>query len=140
MKIVLLLVILVSLAISTHAQQTSGNESAVTANKKACIVGNVSTQREIIFDGRLTVTDAIKQAGGIRPDKKDTEVIVISQMTNDWRGRVIYVDLKAIKKNPYMDLVLQDLDIIEVLSRKPDKTREPFVNPCPWVPVFKDRM
>jgi len=54
--------------------------------------------------------------------------------------RIIYVDLKAIENKPYKDLDLQNFDIIEVLSRKPDKVREPFVSPCPWVPVFKDRM
>jgi protein involved in polysaccharide export with SLBB domain len=97
-------------------------------------------EREIIFDGQLTVTDAIKQAGGIRPDQASNEAIVLSQMVNDWQTRIIFVDLKKIRKKPYMDLLLQDGDIVQVRTRKPYKATERFVNPCPGVPVFKDRM
>lgn len=141
MKLFLLLFTLTTLLVTSARGQQSRTTQPSDRTKKVCIVGNVIKQREILFDKRLTVTDAIKQAGGIRPDKKDNEVIVISHMIGaEGDLRIIYVDLKAIEKKTYMDLLLQDLDIIEVLSRKPDKVREPFVNPCPWVPVFKDRM
>jgi hypothetical protein len=119
-------------------KQKDGQQSSATS-KKVCVVGNVLNQREILFDGRLTVMQAIKQAGGIRPDRRNNEVLVLSRMRQGGM-RVIDIDLKAIGKKPYKDLDLQDLDIIEVLSRKPDKVHEPFVNPCPWVPVFKNRM
>jgi protein involved in polysaccharide export with SLBB domain len=142
MKILPLLVVLTTLFVTaTRGQDSRMNPPVADQNKKVCIVGNVIKPREILFDKSLTITDAIKQAGGIRPDKRDNEVIVISQMIGgEGRVRIIYVDLKAIEKKSYMDLDLQDLDIIEVLSRKPDKVRETFVNPCPWVPVFKDRL
>jgi len=138
--LLLLLTLTASLLTSARGQQSLTTPRSADQTKKVCIVGNVVNQREILFDKRLTVTAAIEQAGGIRTDRTDNDVIVISRMIGDWRDRVIHVDLKAIKKKPYMDLLLQDLDIIEVLSRKPDKVRESFVNPCPWVPVFKDRM
>src|SRR5437588_8256841 len=128
-----------SLLTSTRGQQSLTTQRSADRTKKVCIVGNVVNQREILFDKSLTVTAAIEQAGGIRTDKTDNDVIVISRTFGDWRDRITHVDLKAIKKKPYMDFLLQDLDIIEVLSRKPNKLREPFVNPCPWVPVFKDR-
>jgi hypothetical protein len=121
-------------------KQKDGRQSSATS-KKVCVVGNVLNQREILFDGRITVMQAIKQAGGIRPDGRNNEVLVVSRMPDSQSGmRVIYVDLKAIEKKLYQDLALQDLDIIEVLSPKPDKVHEPFVNPCPWGPVFKNRM
>ena len=135
MKATILFMLFLSFATAADGQQSSA------MSKKVCVVGNVLNQREILFDGRLTITQAIKQAGGIRPDRRNNEVLVISRVPDSQSGmRVIYVDLKAIEKKPYKDLDLQDLDIIEVLSRKPDKVHEPFVNPCPWVPVFKDRM
>ena len=136
----LLLTLTFSLLTTTRGQESITTQTSPDRTKKVCIVGNVLNQREILFDKRLTVTAAIEQAGGIRPDKPDNDVIVISRMIDDWRDRVIHVNLKAIKKKSYLDLLLQDLDIIEVLSRKPDKVREAFVNLCPWVPVFKDRM
>jgi protein involved in polysaccharide export with SLBB domain len=132
-------IFLILMLFPTFATAVDGQSSATP--KKVCVVGNVLKPREVLFDGGLTVTQAIKQAGGIRHDRRDNEVLVISRTPDSQNGiREIYVDLKAIEKKPYKDLDLQDLDIVEVLSRKPDKVREPFVNPCPWVPMFKDRM
>jgi hypothetical protein len=139
-NILLLLIVVASFDRLTQAQQSAGDKSA-KITKKVCILGNVTKQREISFDARLTVTKAIEQAGGIRPDSKDNDVILISQMIGPEGGlRIIWVDLKAVEKKLYKDFDLQDRDIIEVLSRKPDKVREPFINPCPWAPVFKNPM
>jgi protein involved in polysaccharide export with SLBB domain len=152
--LVLLLTLSASLLTSTRGQQSLTNERRA-AQKKVCVVGNVVNQRELLFHKSLTVTAAIEQAGGIRTDKTDNDVIVISRTlmiaeritrVGDWRNQVTVthtvtqVDLNAIKEKPYMDLLLQDLDIVEVLPRKPNRLREAFVNPCPWAPVFKGRM
>ncbi|HEY5885542.1 MAG TPA: hypothetical protein VIT88_12695 [Pyrinomonadaceae bacterium] len=132
----LLVLLMLFLSLATAAD---GQQSDVSPNK-VCIVGNVMQQGEIRFHERLTVTQAINRAGGIRPDSKDNEVLVISWMTEPPGFRIIDVDLKAIKKKRYKDLLLQNLDIIEVLSRKPEKVHQPFVNPCPWVPELGSRM
>ena len=149
--LVLLLTLTASLLTSTRGQQSLTTQGRADRTKKVCIVGNVVNQREIFFDKSLTVTAAIEQAGGIRTDKTDNHIIVISRtlmiaeratQAGDWRNQVTVtqVDLKAIKEKPYMDLLLQDLDIIEVLPRKPNRLREAFVNPCRWAPGFKGRI
>lgn len=151
MKTLLLLTLTASLLTSTRGQQSLTTQWGAERTKKVCIVGSVVNQREILFDKSLTVTAAIEQAGGIQTDKTDNDVIVISRtltvteqatQVGNWRNQVTvtHVDLKAIKKRPYMDLLLQDLDIIEVLPPKPNRLREAFVNPCPWAPGFKGRM
>jgi protein involved in polysaccharide export with SLBB domain len=148
--LVLILTLSASLLTSTRGQQSLTTQPRAE-RKKVCVVGNVVNQRELLFDKSLTVTAAIAQAGGIRIDKTDNDVIVISRTlmiaeritrVGDWRNQVTvtHVDLKAIKEKPYMDLLLQDLDIVEVLPRKPNRLREAFVNPRPWAPVFKGRM
>ena len=147
--LVLLLTLTASLLTSTRGQQSLTTRRSADRTKTVCIVGNVVNQREIFFDKSLTVTAAIEQAGGIRPDKTDNDVIVISRtlmiveratQVSDWRNQVTHVDLKAIKEKPYMDLLLQNLDIIEVLPHKPNRLREAFVNPCRWAPGFKGRI
>jgi hypothetical protein len=151
MKTLILLTLTASLLTSTQGQQSLTTQWGAERTRKVCIVGNVVNQREILFDKSLTVTAAIEQAGGIRADKTDHDVIVISRtltvteqatQVGNWRNQVTvtHVDLRAIKEKPYMDLLLQDLDIIEVLPRKPNRLREAFVNPCPWAPAFKGRM
>jgi len=101
------------------------------------VVGNVVNQREISFEQSLTLTTAIKQAGGIRSNKKDNQVTVLSGMgSSSGTRREILVDLKAIERKQAPDLELQDLDVVEVTLRKSDKIHKPFVNPCPWVPTF----
>src|SRR5947208_14276737 len=129
--LVLLLTLIASLLTSTRGQQSLTTQRSADRTKKVCIVGNVVNQREILFDKSLSVTAAIEQAGGIRTDKTDNHIIVISRtlmiaeratQAGDWRNKVTVteVDLKAIKEKPYMDLLLQNLDIIEVLPRKPN--------------------
>jgi protein involved in polysaccharide export with SLBB domain len=153
--LVLILTLTASLLTSTRGQQSLTTQRSAERTKKVCIVGNVVNQREILFDKSLTVTAAIEQAGGIRTDKTDNDVIVISRTltiaeratrVGDWRNQVAVthtvtqVDLKAIKEKPYMDLLLQDLDVIEVLPRKPNRLRDASVYPCAWAPGFKGRM
>ena len=132
MKIKLFLpLVTISLANFAHAQQSSHGQLVSTPTKKVCIVGRVLKQGEVLFKESFTVTQAIRQAGGIQPDKASNEVMVISQMVNDWQTRLIFVDLKTVRKKPYMDLLLQDRDIINVGSRVSYTAAEASVNPCP---------
>lgn len=131
----ILLLLLISSAI-TQAQQPTESlkpNAQSTAAKKVCVLGFVTKPSEIFFKDRLTVTQAIKAAGGISPGNKNIEVRVLSQMTGgEGAMRVIHVDLKAIMKKPYKDLELQDYDIVEVVSGKREKEiHQPKINPCP---------
>src|SRR6266850_2350384 len=112
--VLLLLMLTASYSTAAQTQQVPNNQQIADQTKKVCIVGNVIRQREIVFDKLLTVTEAIKQAGGIRPDRRENKILVISEMVGpERRMRVIYVDLKAIKKRSYLDFELQDRDIVE---------------------------
>jgi protein involved in polysaccharide export with SLBB domain len=90
----------------------------------------------IRFRSGITVTRAIKEAGGIRPANKSNKVRVYSQ-TTEGRNRIIYVDLEIVRRKPYMDLELQSFDIVEVLSST-EKQKKPHLaqdNPCFSLPL-----
>lgn len=134
MTIALMLTLFLSVTIRIGPEQElAGGES-----ERVCVVGKVAKPSDLVFKDGLTVTQAIAEAGGILPGVKDLEVIVLS--SSGGKMRVIDVDLKAIQKKRKDDLKLQALDIVEVLSRRPEKNPKPFVNPCPWVPVFQNRL
>jgi len=84
------------------------------------------------FRSGITVTQAIKEAGGIPSNNKSKEVRVYSQ-TTEGRHRVIYVDLELVRRKPYRDLELQSFDIVEVLTKK---KIVPY-NPCFSQPLMK---
>ena len=78
----------------------------------------------------MTVTQAIRDAGGIPPDNKSKKVRVYS-LTTEGTNRIIYVDLETVRRKAYMDLELHPFDIVEVLSGKKKKKNAPAPhNPC----------
>lgn len=76
------------------------------------VIGNVKNAVAVNLVEKLTLTEALAQAGGVLPNS-DTEKIKISRLEGANR-REIVVNLKNIKKKNEADLVLQPNDIIEV--------------------------
>jgi protein involved in polysaccharide export with SLBB domain len=111
-----------------------------TEGKKVCVVGGVVKPKEVRFKNRLTVTEAINEAGGLSGRKGDIEVVVISGMAGEARSRLIYVDLKgAMAKKPFRDLELQDFDLVYVAPLRKDRVNnnKSSANECPSWPVLK---
>src|SRR5688572_28475557 len=61
--------------------------------KRICVLGNVMKPSMLRFRGGMTVTQAIRDAGGIPPDSKSKKVRVYS-LTTEGTNRIIYVDLE----------------------------------------------
>jgi SLBB domain-containing protein len=128
------LLLLLALLVSTVRSQAPGRnqQSRMPSDfegKKICVVGNVTTPSKLRFRSGITVTQAIKEAGGLPPHKKSNKVRVYSQ-TTEGTYRIIYVDLEMVRRRPYMDLELQSFDIVEVLNREKKDTEPPLYNPC----------
>ena|SRR5438874_879496 len=134
MKVIILILAWPVLALTTIQAQQAVSSTAAASTKKVCVLGNVITSREIIFDKELTLTEALKLAGGTRPNIKTIDVVVWSPVFPEGKYRPIHLDIEAIEKHPYKDLDLHNFDVIEVRSRK--KVILP-VSPCPWVPFTK---
>jgi protein involved in polysaccharide export with SLBB domain len=107
-------------------------------DKRICVLGNVRKPSLLPFRSGITVTQAIKEAGGIPQDSKNKKVRVYSQ-TTEGTNRIIYVDLEVVRRKPYMDLELQSFDIVEVLSSTEKKKKLAAVqyNPCFSLPLKK---
>lgn len=136
MKVTFVLLLLLAPLVATmRAQSTDrSQESAALADsgdKRICVVGNVMKPSLLRFRKGITVTQAIKEAGGIPTENKSKKVRVYSQ-TSEGIHRVFYVDLETVRRKPYMDLELQSFDIVEVLSGK--KKIPGNYNPCFSVP------
>ena len=117
----------VGTAVYRHRQQISRSD---LTEKKVCVLGNVTNPSMIRFRDGMTVTQAIRDAGGIPKHKKSNKVRVYSS-TMDGRNRIIYLDLERIRKRPYTDLELQSFDIVEVVFSARDAKNIPAPhNPC----------
>ena len=138
--IVGLALLLAFMVVTIRAQVVDRHpESGTLGNpeeKKICVLGNVVKPAMIPFRAGMTVTQAIKEAGGIPADDRSREVRVFSLTTDDV-FRVIDVDLEKVKKRPYLDLRLQSFDIVEVVFSSKKKIPANPYNPChrplkPW--------
>jgi len=130
--LLLLLAPLVSTMRSQSADRSKAGSTYDSEDKKICVLGNVLKPSMIRFRSGITVTQAIKEAGGIPANNKSKEVRVYSQ-TTEGKHRVIYVDLELVRRKPYMDLELQSFDIVEVLTKK----KIVAYNPCFSQPLKK---
>lgn len=111
-----------------HSQQS--DIPSDSKEKRICVLGNVKNPAMLPFRSGITVTQAIKEAGGISSNRKTRNVRVYSQ-TTEGTNRIIYVDLEIIRRKPYMDLELQSFDIVEVLYGTANaKTAAAPYNPC----------
>ena len=137
MKVTFVVLLLLAPLVSTMRSQSTDRrqQSSLPSDaedKRICVLGNVRKPSLLRFRSGITVSQAIKEAGGISSDIKSKKVRVYSQ-TTEGINRVIYVDLETIRKKPYMDLELQSFDIVEVLSAKKKIGVAPH-NPCFSVP------
>lgn len=129
------LLLLFCLAIFSRAQErvtNSANTSCTAPDKKCvCVLGNVIKPGWIPLAGQFTVTAAIEKAGGMRADDKSRYARVwTSTIGSNLIHRRVYVDLKAVLKHSYMDLELENYDIVEVLPTKKNKQYLLSISPC----------
>ncbi len=93
-------------------------QASVSDKREIYIVGDVVKPSILAFTEGITLTQAIKEAGGVLPDKKD-RIVTIHRVIPDTKQReIIKVDLKAIQKNKINDFLIKPLDIVLVELRK----------------------
>jgi protein involved in polysaccharide export with SLBB domain len=100
-------------------------------SKKVCVIGNVVKSSVVLFKDRLTLTQAIKEAGGISPNSKNNRLRITRHLEGS-EMEAIDVDLKAIEKGRVEDLVLRDKDIVEVTAK--DKKKRVPINEADCAP------
>ena len=91
----------------------TGDIVIVTELDPIYVTGSVANPRAIFLKELLTLTQAIKLAGGV-PVNAKTRKIMIYRRKNDAGGISIEVDLDAIRKHRVADPILQPFDIIKV--------------------------
>jgi polysaccharide export outer membrane protein len=96
------------------------------------VIGSVLTQSEIYPKESLTLTQAIKLAGGARRDAQTGRIVIYRHLKGI--GFSIKADLVAIKKHLAEDPLLQPYDIVEVPPPGPRK-----VGPRFGYPTFDSR-
>ena len=92
------------------------------------VIGSVLTQSEIYPKESLTLTQAIKLAGGARRDAQTGRIVIYRHVKGI--GFSIKADLIAIKKHLAEDPLLQPYDIVEVPPPGPRKVGPPFGYPA----------
>ena len=124
MKILYTLSILLTVSSILPVQQPSGtsiqNTPPYSEDKKVCVIRNVVKPSAVWFKTSITVTQAIKEAGGVSTDSKNTEVIISRKLEGAVR-EIIRVDLKAIEKGRAKDLPLENNDIVDVIPKDKKK-------------------
>lgn len=102
----------------TKSQQVSiNNESLVY------IVGDVAKPAKILFREAMTLTQVIKETGGILPNNKRREVYIYRLIPGTKDREMIKVNWKALQKKRIDDFVLQPSDIVDVSVRKEKKSK-----------------
>jgi polysaccharide export outer membrane protein len=101
------------------------------------VIGSVLTQREIYPKEPLTLTQAIKLAGGARRNAQISRVVIHRQ--DKGFGLSIRADLVAIRKHHTEDPILQPYDIVDVPPSGLPHVGPPFAYPTfdsrPLIPL-----
>jgi hypothetical protein len=104
------------------AQQPAGHAQTENPSANAAlvyVVGQVVQPQAILFKERMTLTQAIAMAGGMRRNSNSKRIRVFRTYEGTSTREVITVDLNKIKKNRAVDLMLRPSDVIEVPDRHP---------------------
>ena len=127
MKVIYILTLLLTLIGLPPGQQppveSMQNVPSEPEGKKVCVIRNVVKPAAIRFKQSITLTQAIKEAGGVLSDSKNYQVGIARRLEGS-RMMVITVDLRAIEKGRARDLPLEDNDLVEVVP-KDSKKRVP---------------
>ena len=106
----------------------AGDIVIVTELERIYVIGRVVNPSELLLREPLTLTQAIKLAGGVRINAKSGNV-TIHRQGKDAAGISIQVDLDAIRKHRAEDPVLQPYDVVEVPPLGPRKVGPPLSYP-----------
>jgi hypothetical protein len=124
MKVLYILILLLAVIDIPTVQQSPvesmQNVSPEPEGKKVCVIRNVVNPSAVWFQQSITLTQAIKEAGGMSPDSKNNQVR-ISRRLEGSEKMVIDVDLRAIEKGRAKDLPLEDNDIVDVIPKDKKK-------------------
>jgi protein involved in polysaccharide export with SLBB domain len=87
-----------------------------------CVIGSVVAPQTFSYKGAVTLTQAITDAGGFRPEADRANIILAQNMLNDpSRARQIVISYDKIRKGEQTDIALQPGDLIEVPQKKKNK-------------------
>ena len=83
------------------------------------IIGAIVHPQEMFLEGRLTLTEAMALAGGLRKEARADKVRIYRQPKSSDQRLELLVDLKKITRKRAQDFVLQPNDIIEIPGLNP---------------------
>lgn len=87
-----------------------------------CVIGSVVAPQTFSYNGAATLTQAITDAGGFRPDADRANIILAQNMLNDpSKARQIVINYDKIRKGEQTDITLQPGDLVEVPQKKKNK-------------------
>jgi tRNA-binding EMAP/Myf-like protein len=121
---VLLLLVVVGIGpVQVSSVTASQNTPPDSENKKVCVILNVVKPSAVRFKDSITLTQAVKEAGGVGPNLKSSQVrIYISRKLEDSNIRMFFVDLRAIEKGRAEDISLENNDIVLVTQKDAKKS------------------
>jgi len=96
----------------------AGDLVIVSVQEPIYVVGNVVSPGGIFPKEPLTLTEAIRRAGGIRLDGK-TDTVVIYRQQKDKAAVPVAIDLNEIKRHRTKDPILEPYDIVYVGPGRP---------------------
>lgn len=91
-----------------------GDVVTIAQAEKVFVSGNVNTPGVFDLRGKLTLSQVVAMAGGLKPASKKSEVVIVRQDADKARKVQLVVDLGRMEKHPEEDLVLQASDIVWV--------------------------
>lgn len=96
-----------------------GDEVFVPEVDSIFVLGRILKPGAYLKKEPITVTQAIRIAGGVLPDATHINVILCSQSSNDLNPKVISFDLKNLNSRRPKEVYLEGNDIVFVQSRFP---------------------
>jgi hypothetical protein len=106
------------------------NSPIDSESNKVCVIGGVSKPLPVWFKSPITLTQALKEAGGVPPRPKNYRVMILRTLGGA-KGMVIDVDLKVIEKGSAKDITLEDNDIVVVMLKgKKEQANQAACEPC----------
>jgi protein involved in polysaccharide export with SLBB domain len=110
------LIFTIGLALTNQAQPSSSEHKPIVL-----VYGNVIKKSNVPFSDSLTLTQAIKQSGGIEFNKKAVKVRIYRPISGSKEKTVIETDFNQIIKGKAENIRLNPYDLIYVVCPKGKK-------------------
>jgi protein involved in polysaccharide export with SLBB domain len=94
---------------------------------RVSVIGAVPSPRTFDFKGNITLTQAISDSGGLKPDADTHAIIIARNMLNDpSKVQQIAINYERIRRGEMPDVPLQAGDLVQVSQKK--KVHSPYLS------------